>query len=68
MSRAKKRPEFWNCENFKFIKKGLYKTHFACTLCTTSVNGGGWKDCKVATGKAMKCAHFENKEIKNDKK
>lgn len=61
MSRAKKRLNFWNCKNFKLIRKGLYTDHFACTLCTTTANGGAWNTCKVASGKAMKCVHFKNK-------
>lgn len=60
MSRAKKRLNFWNCKNFKLIRKGLYTAHFACTLCTTTANGGAWMNCKVASGKAMKCANFKN--------
>lgn len=60
MSRAKKRLNYFKCKNFKFIRKGLYTTYQSCTAFTSYK--GCWKDCKIASGKAIKCAFFETKD------
>lgn len=60
MSRAKKRLNYFKCKNFKFIRKGLCTTYQSCTAFLT--HEGCWKDCKIASGKAMYCAHYEKKD------
>lgn len=62
MSRAKKRLKYFECKYFKLIRKNIYNVHQSCTLFTDNANGGCWKQCKIASGKAIDCAHYEKKD------